>query len=173
MKNLNNGYFFIGQNKESFDTQRVVELIKQDNWVNSNTIFVNCAPEYSSILTQTINHKLSYLFNNELFEVLPLEMPYPIMNQIWNSETRAYDKNDYYVKTWLNKHIYSGYRYLFINAGKHSFDKFKLSLQNIDYKLCSLYTQEENLVPDYYAEQYNKLQGKLLYHWENSNNPNW
>lgn len=173
MKVQNKEYYYINSSKEAFDTQVVVDKIKTDRWVDSDTILVNCSPEYSSILTQNLNHRLSHMIKDELFEVLPFEMPYPIMNQVWNSNDRNYEKHDYYVKNWLNKYIYSGYKYLFISSGKHNFDKLKLSLQGIDYKLCSLYVEYDRLVPDYYGEIYYKTQGSLLYSWENVNNPNW
>jgi hypothetical protein len=173
MKIQDNNYFYISQEKEMYDTEALILKMAEDEWVQRDTIMVNCAPEYSSILTQRLNHGLSFLNRGETFEVIPFQMPYPKMSQVWNPENLQYEKNDYYVKNWLIKYINKDYKYLFISSGLHLFDRLKLSLHDIDYKLCSPYVQEDKLVPDYYVNVFNSQQGRLLYSWQNSNNPNW
>ena len=171
MKVQNKEYYYISAEKERVDAEKLIYILSHDKWVDRETILVNCAPDYSSILTQNINHRLSHLNRNDLFEVIPFQMPYPIMNQVWNSETLQYEKNDYYVKTWLNKYINKDYKYLFISSGKHTLDKLKLCLQDVDYRLCSPYVAEGALIPTYYVEIFKT--GQLLYSWENVNNTNW
>lgn len=81
---------YILMQKEIEDINRLITQIKDSKWVDSNTLFVNCFPEYSSILTQLTNHRLSYINNHELFEVINLGMPYTRMSQVWDPEDRNY-----------------------------------------------------------------------------------
>lgn len=174
-------YFKISLQKEEIDTEKLVQVIKEDKWIDSTTILVNCSPDYSSRLTQTVNHRLSHLNKNELFEVIDLQMPYPNSNQIWNPVTKSYDVFDSYLKRWCQDNLFLN-KFIFIDSGTlrgKNFNKVKLSvrphLENENFRFASLYVQDDSVfVPDYYVEKFNKsTQGGLLFQWENMDNPNW
>lgn len=177
-----NNYFYISSEKENLDSQELVKKIIKDGWVNSSTILVNCCPNYSSSLSQMINHKLSYLNKNELFECIPLETPYPNMSQIFNIQTQSYEMFDRYLIDWVRQYISPSFNYLFINSslltGKN-FNKIKMlvrtKLDPSNYRFASLYMESSSIFkPDYYTQQFDKeKQGGLLFHWENAENPNW
>lgn len=176
-----NKYFEISFEKEHADTFILIDKIRKDNWFNSSTILVNCSPDYSSRLTQTINHALSNQNKHELFEQMDLCMPYPNCNQVWNAVTKCYENFDTYLKNWINDNIYPC-NFLFIDSGTlrgKNFNKLKLSLrtklENENFRFASLYVQDDSIItPDYYVEKFNKQQqGGLLFEWENPLNPNW
>ena len=83
--------FKVSFQKEIEDARKLADMIRQDNWVDSETIIVNCSPDYSSIMCQILNHELSKSNRHELLEQLPLEMPYPNMSQVWNRDTAEYE----------------------------------------------------------------------------------
>lgn len=175
-----NNYFFVSEQKELKDTEILIDLIKRENWIDDNTIIINCSPDYSSSLCQRLNHKLSYLNNNELYLQLSLECPYPIMNQIWNPDNFEYEVFDHYLKNWVIKNIKSSYKYLFVDSGVlrgKNFNKINqaISKLDIDRRFASLYVQDDSIfTPDFYTEKFNfKKQGGLLFSWENSDNKNW
>ncbi len=176
-----NNYFRISFEKEQTDTFILIKKIREDGWFNSSTILVNCSPDYSSRLTQTVNHALSSSNKHELLEQLDLAMPYPNCNQVWNYITKCYENFDTYLKNWINDNIYPC-NFLFIDSGTlrgKNFNKLKLSLrmklENENFRFASLYVQDDSiLTPDYYVEKFNKQQqGGLLFEWENPLNPNW
>jgi hypothetical protein len=180
--NLNNNYFFINYQKEVSDIQRVCNQIKESNWMDKDTYIVNCSPDYSSTFSMHVNHKLSYLNNNELYDRLDLEMPYPVMNQVWNMYEKRYETYDQYLKYWAAKHLENGSKYLFLDSGTIrglNFEKVRLSIRGIlepdQYRFGTLYKEKNSIFkPDFFAEEYDfKLQGGLLFEWENSDNPNW
>lgn len=182
MERNQNKYFYISENKEIVDTSTLIGEIKNEGWISSSTIIVNCSPDYSSRLVQAINHRLSYLNNDELFECIPLEMPYPNMNQIYNTFTKSYEFFDRYLADWVRQHISKQNNYLFIDSGTlrgKNFNKVKTfikpKLEPENYRFASLYVQSTSIfIPDYYIEMFNKEeQGGLLFSWENVNNPNW
>ncbi len=172
----------ISIHKEISDIDKLSKIIEDSKWVSKSMIIVNCSPDYSSICTQMLSHKLSHLNDNELFEQLYLEMPYPNMTQIWNKETCEYEYFDRYLSLWAAKYIRSGYNYLFVDSatirGKN-FNKVKLSIKTRldieDYRFASMYVESKSIfVPDYYVEQYSsENDGELTFSWENENNPNW
>jgi len=169
-------------NKELEDIDKLSKIIENSNWVSKSMIIVNCSPDYSSICTQMVNHKLSHLNDNELFEQMYLELPYPNMSQIWNRDTCEYEYFDRYLSLWVAKYIKSGYNYLFVDSatirGKN-FNKVKLSIKQYldpnEYKFASLYVEEKSIfLPDFYVEKYcTDINGELTFSWENENNPNW
>lgn len=178
----NNKYFFVSYEKEVADSKKLVEQIAKSNWVSSNTIIVNCSPDYSSRVTQMVNHKLSYLNKNELYECIDLEMPYPIMSQIWNKTDKNFQLFDNYLLDWVRTHISSQFDYLFIDAGTirgKNFTKVRNAIKNKlelpTFRFASLYVEEESIFhPDYFVEKYDRYsQGGLLFEWENVDNPNW
>lgn len=174
-----NKYFEIDYAKEIEDSLKLASIIRDDKWIDKDTIIVNCSPDYSSICSQIINHNLSDLNKNELFEQIPLEIPYPNMSQIWNRTEYVYEMYDKYLINWIRQYISSSYKYLFIDSGTirgKNFSKLKSVLRDkTDFKLASLYVQDDSIiVPDYYVEKFNfNNQGGLLFRWENLKNPNW
>lgn len=174
-------YFKIDGIKEQLDTQYLIDQIKSDKWFTRSSIIVNCFPEYSSRLTQSLNHGLSSMNKHELFEQIDLQMPYPSYNQVWNNTTKNYETYDTYLKNWINDNIYPC-NFLFVNAGTLSgknFNKLKLSLrsklENENFRFASLYVEDTSIIiPDYYVHQFNREKdGGLLFEWENPLNPNW
>lgn len=181
MKNKENKYFRVSIEKEFNDTQKLIKLIKEDEWFKPSTILVNCSPDYSSRLTQSINHGLSFTNRNELLEQMDLAMPYPNSSQVWNPSTKSYDIYDTYLKNWINENVYPC-NFLFIDSGVlrgRNFNKLKLSLrnklENENFRFASLYVQDDSiLIPDFFIEKFNKQEhGGLLFDWENPLNPNW
>ena len=182
LENLNNKYFYISLEKEQVDSLALIDKIKQDEWINSSTIIVNCSPDYSSKLVQLVNHKLSFKNKNELYEVVPLEMPYPNMTQIFNPATHDFEMFDRYLVEWVKNNIDKSFNYLFIDSGTlrgKNFSKVKMfirsKLEPDQYRFASLYLQSTSVfTPDYYVEKFDKeVQGGLLFQWENVDNPNW
>lgn len=176
---LENKYFIVSYEKELADSKRLIDKIKEESWVNSDTIIVNCFPEYSSRLCQLVNHKLSYLNRNELFEVIDLAMPYPNMAQVWDPEERAYKLYIKYLSDWTRKNINDVYKYLFIglDAIGSNFMRLKTCLRpKLEPEHCrfaSLYAEKDGtFLPDFFIEAYDKSK-ELLFEWENMNNPNW
>ena len=106
--------YFISIEKQIIDTTSLVEEIKKSNWIDRDTIIVNCYPDYSSITTQLINHKLCYLNHNELFETISLELPYKSMNQIWNKRIFNFQIFDKYLVDWIALNVNKEHKYLFI-----------------------------------------------------------
>lgn len=177
-----NRYFFVGYDKELVDSLTVIDKLAKDRWVGKDTVLINCAPDYSSRLTQLVNHKLSYLNTNELFETINLELPYPNMSQVWNAADKNYQHFDKYLIDWVRLNMHSLNTYLFINISTvtgRSFSKLKsvikARMDTINYRFCTLYLEEESVfIPDYFVEMYDKYsQGGLLFEWENTDNPNW
>ena len=160
-------------NKEITDSYKLAYMIGEDGWIDDNTIIVNCSPDYSSIVCQIVNHTLSSFNNNELHEMITLEMPYPTMSQIWNSDSKQWELFSRYLPMWVNK-LDKNYKYLFIDSavirGKNFFLLKSAILGKIDYKLASLYVDESSiLIPDYYIEK----ASQVIFSWENPANPNW
>lgn len=177
-----NKYFFVNNQKEFSDIEKLCKLVRDSNWIDDNTIIVNCSPDYTSNVSMILNHKLSYLNKNELFERIDLEMPYPIMNQVWNVEEKKYETYDQYLKYWVAKHVNSNSKYLFIDSGTIrgiNFEKLRYSIKNViepdQYRFATLYKEKNSIFkPDFFVEEYDfSKQGGLLFEWENSDNPNW
>lgn len=170
-------YYYISLEKEIADSYRLAELIRKDEWMDDNTIIVNCSPDYSSITSQIVNHRLSIDNSHELYEQLYLEMPYPTMNQVWNRDSWEWEKWDKYLQIWFTQ-IDKDNKYLFLDSGVirgQNFSKLRVFARGLDYKLASLYVEEKALVtPDYKVEVFSSAeQGGLLFEWENPLNPNW
>lgn len=172
----------ISPEKEQADTLKLVEMIKKEGWIDGYTIIVNCSPDYSSRLSMEINHRLSHLNSNELYEMVPLEMPYPNTTQIYNVRTKEFELFDSYLNTWIKNEVSSSYKYLFIDGGTirgKNFNKVKLCIRKEldpdNYRFASLYMENKSIFkPDYIIETFNQeTQGGLLFHWENIDNPNW
>lgn len=179
-RNLKNDYKLITFEKERIDTKELVELIKISDWVKPNMIIVNCFPEYSSRLCQSLNHGLSVLNKHELFEIVNLPMPYPNMAQVWDADERVYKGYVRYLTDWIRKYITSHDNYLFasLDSGTSNLTKLKSlvrsKMENEQYRFATIYKEKNNtLTPDFYVEEYDETQGELAFQWENLNNPNW
>lgn len=163
--------------KEVEDSRRLAEKIREDGWMDSDTLIVNCSPDYSSICCQVINHSLSSGNRHELYEQLSLEMPYPTMSQIFNRDTGEWELFSKYLPLWVSRQDKKA-KYLFIDSATVRGKNFSLlksaCLNRLNYKLASLYVEESSLlIPDYYVERYSQKDGGLIFEWENPLNPNW
>lgn len=179
---MRNNYFFVSYEKENIDSTILISKIASSSWLQRDTILVNCSPDYTSRLIQLMNHKLSYLNNNELFEVIDLEMPYPTMYQIWDGEEKVYKTYGNYLLSWVQKHLKKSNNYLFVDSATcrgNNFTTLKSiingKIENENYRFASIYLQDNSIfTPDFYVEKFNKsTQGGILFEWENINNPNW
>jgi hypothetical protein len=168
-----NKYFQISYEKELIDSKSLIEKIKASGWISTEMVIVNCFPDYSSRLTQLVNHKLSFLNANDLFEVIDLQMPYPNMTQVWNPCDRKYQAFYNYMSDWARTNLFSTSKYLFVSAGENlsSIRPFmKVKLEPDDYKFATLYSKVTDPEPDFWIEKYER---QLLFEWENMDNPNW
>lgn len=183
MVQINRGnYFYVTNEKETMDTNKLVSQIRDSGWISPELILINCSPDYSSRVTQILNHGLSYLNNNELYEVRDLNMPYPNMVQVWDQEDRCYKQYIRYLADWARRNISSGEKYIFVDSGTLRGVNFtrlrsiiKGKVDEDSYRFATLYLQDNSIfTPDFYVEKFNKeKQGGLLFEWENVNNPNW
>lgn len=165
-------YNMVSYEKELLDTKRLVGRIKESGWVSPDMTIVNCFPEYSARVAQLANHGLSHLNKNELFEQIDLQMPYPNMSQVWNQCDRVYQAFSKYLSDWIRLNVDRGKKYLFISAAENLLqvrNVAKLKLEPDEYRLATVYV-EEDYKPDFYVEVHS---GKLLFQWENMDNPNW
>lgn len=174
-KQTQSNLYFVSYEKEVQDTLVLVNELRESNWVSSDMVIVNCYPDYSSIVSQIVNHKLSYMNRNELYEQINLEMPYPSMAQIWNRNTFEYEMYDRYLAEWVNKNVSQDMKYLFVTALMVSpapFTKLKgLMRDKADYKIVSLYSQS-SIDTDFNIKQV-PAQDRILFGWQNSNNKNF
>lgn len=168
--------FMVTYDKEDKDIEILIGLLKEADWLKRDTFFINCFPEYSSRLTHLLSHKLSYLNNHEPFEVLDLKMPYPNMVQVWDNEDKMFKMYIKYLSDWVRKNINKVERFLFIgtDTSGSNFTRLKSMVNGrVDeenYRFATLYKSKEGIfLPDYYVQEY---EGKVLFQWENSNNPN-
>lgn len=165
--------------KEIQDSKALAKLIGLNGWVDSDTIIVNCSPDYSSIMCQIVNHELSYINRNELFEQVFLEMPYPTMNQVWNRDKAEFQNFEFYLKSWIQNYVSKDYKYLFLDSGTlrgKNFSKVHSALRGrAEARFGCLYLQDDSIFkPDYFVEKFNfNNQGGLIFEWENPKNPNW
>ena len=181
-REIQNNYFTVRTSKEDIDSGGLVEVIKKDGWMSSEVIIVNCFPYYSSRLTQYVNHRLSHLNKNELYEQVVLEMPHNSSNQVWNSISKSYEIFDTYLKSWVNENVYSSVKYLFVSSDTtevRELNKIRTSvrqvLDNSNFRFASLYIYKNSkFIPDYYVYEVDReKQGEILFQWENIDNPNY
>lgn len=178
----NNKLYEITCEKEISDARLLAKKIGDDKWIDSSVVLVVCSPDYSSLSLQIINHKLSLFNGNEPFEQLQLEMPYPIMSQVWDRESFQYEKFERYLQKWINKYIITDVKYLFYDSatlrGKNFWNlhmMLRSKIERDNYKFASLYVEKNSVfMPDYYINIFDKEKdGGLIFEWENPNNPNW
>jgi len=179
-ENLKNKYKLITLEKEIVDTKKLIEIIKVSGWIKSDMIIINCFPEYSSRLCQSLNHGLSILNKDELFEVINLPMPYPNMVQVWDIDDKVYKFYTRYLTEWAQKYITCHDNYLFtsLDFSTSNFTSVKAmvrsKMENEQYRFATLYKEKNSiLVPDFYIEDFDETKEELAFQWENLNNPNW
>jgi hypothetical protein len=168
---------FIEQEREISNSNYLINELIMSGWLEKDVVLVNCGPQYSSRLTQLINHKTSYLNGNELFEQISLELPGKGMNQVLCYDFREYISFDRYLAEWIAKHVTKTAKFLFITNTIFSGRKLnkvkmlmKAKIENLDnMKFLSLYTMEGSIVkPDYTHRTFNK-DNKPVFFWENTN----
>lgn len=168
---------YVTFDKEIEVYNKLIESIRLDEFVDSNTILVNCSPEYSSILTQLANHKLSHLNSNELFYQIPLEMPFPVMSQVYNKETGEIEIFDKYLIRWGISKLYRTYKYLFLSSATLSGKSLrqvqlavKTRLDSDNFRFAVAFHNEKSIFnPHYIGTTY---EDTVTFQWENMNNPN-
>ena len=168
------GYFYIDREKEYKDTLKLISKIESSGWVDENLVIVVCSPEYSSMICQLINHKLSHLNNDKPFEMDFLEMPYP------NEETLSKDEYIYMCETLSEKYRHTNKKLLLIDSGCLRGSNFTILKNQLigsvsNFRFGCLYIQSNSkFQPDFYSERFDfEKDGGLLFWWENENNPFW
>jgi hypothetical protein len=168
------GYFNIDREKEYKDTLNLIAKLESSNWVDDKLIIVVCSPEYSSMLCQLINHKLSHLNHNKPFDMEFLEMPYP------NEETLSKSEYSLLCEELADKYKDSDVKLLLIDSGCLRGANFTTLKNHLigkvsDFKFGCLYIQMDSIFePDFYVEKFNfETDGGLEFWWENENNPYW
>lgn len=183
METIKNRYYFVTYDKELRDTLSLLKRIKESGWVDDSVTIVNCAPLYSGRICQVLNHKLSYLNENELFEQVDLEIPYPNMSQVWNVEEKEFQLFESYVDKWIKTHIRKDRKYLFVDlcicGDTRNLHKLKMIIKKVlepdNYRFATLYLNSSSaFAPDYFVQEinFNEKEG-ILFEWENIDNPNW
>ena len=179
---MENNFYYISYEKQIADINLLVEKLKADHfqgdgWIGENLVLVNCAPNYSSILTQIVNHRLSHLNHNECFETLTLELPPVSGSQVWNPIEQEYVSFEGYLNWWNSRMVHTRAQYLFltsaiIGTGRNFVSilrKFRGDRNKL--KLACVYLDNESIVtPEFHVEQLEKRKGKPLFEWENHDN---
>ena len=168
---------FVDHLKELEDSNQVIDLFlnKYKDWMDSDVILVNCGPQYSSRLTQLINHKTSFLNRNKLYEQINLELPLEGESQVWDYDAKEYLAFDKYLHNWIQKHIiFKEAKYLFITntifTGK-SLNKVRLLMKGRtnEYKFLATNCAWESIFkPDIVFRQYGISEPPVFF-WENKN----
>lgn len=168
-------YHKVSYNDERLESDNLIDKIVETDWLKPDTILVNCFPEYSSRLTYLLAHKLSYLNNNELYEVVDLKMPYKTMIQVWDPDDMIFKMYGNYLSDWIRKNLHPSNRYLFVASDVFNpFQKLKSMLKgkidNENIRFATLFKpRDATFLPDIFAHEY---AGTLLFQWENIDNPN-
>lgn len=166
---------FISNIGEDTRTESLIDKIKQDWWVDDDTIIINCLPEYSSRLSHSLSHILSSLNNNEIIDVINLNIPYPNMSQVRDiSKAFEYTLFDIYLRDWMIANVRKGVKYLFnslLTLDGKSLKKIEVAMKSRlhnDFRFSAMYMHyESHLIPDYYVEEYKE---RPIFSWENTNN---
>lgn len=176
MEKMENKYHMVTYDKEDGDTRTLIEKVKQAGFIYPDMLIINCFPEYSSRLVHMVNHSLSHLNKHELFEVIDLKMPYPNMGQVWDNQEKSYRGFTRYLMDWIRLNINSHDKYLFLSteASCNNFLKLKSlvksKLEYANFLFASIYTHKERVfTPDIYVQEH---EGRVLFQWENVDNPN-
>lgn len=165
--------------KEINDSLILARMIEEDGWVDDNTIIVCCSPDYSSITCQILNHALSNSNDGELLAQVYMEMPYPTMNQIWNTSSKEYELFDKYVVNFVSS-LDKNYKYLLVDSATLRGKNFTrarqcMNARSLDSRYASVYLQDDSIfIPDYYVEKFSKTEdGGIVFQWESPLNKNW
>ena len=168
--------FYISESKELSDIDKLVDIIKQDGWIDGETTIVVCSPEYSSIICQILCHRLSYLRQYVPLDLDFLEMPYPGGQGLSNA------RYEQLIHQFACKHKNKLNKLLFIDSGvlrgqNYTTLKRIMSnyMSNILTKYACVYKQQDSIFePDYCVETFDFEQdGGLTFWWEDPNNPYW
>lgn len=171
---------FIELEREASHSNYLIQELIMNGVMQRDMVLVNCAPEYSSRLTQLINHKTSYLNKNELYEQISLDLPKKGMNQVLSYDEKEFISFDRYLSEWINRYVTKDAKFLFVqnvvHTGKH-LNKIWLSLksklENLDnMKFVSLYVQEDALmttIPNFIYQQKFQKENPPIFFWENTN----
>ncbi len=169
---MENKILYIGEDRETIDQNRLINRIYESGFVDGDTVLINCQPDFSSILTQRTNHKMSFVNNNSLFESYSLEIPTKGMKQIWNRDELEFQSFDLYLHSWVKKYTSNKLKYLFLASVIHSeaYNKLTSLLKGTfseeQFMVACVYLSElSSVVPDLYVE---KVPGRVLFSWENS-----
>ena len=168
--------FYISESKELSDINKLVDIIKQDDWVDGETTIVVCSPEYSSIICQILCHRLSYLRKYVPLDLDFLEMPYPGgqglsdagYEQLIHQFATRY-KNKLNKLLFIDSGVLRGRNYTTLKRIMSSY------MSNILTKYACVYKQQDSIFePDYCVETFDFEQdGGLTFWWEDPNNPYW
>jgi hypothetical protein len=174
MRKTNQGYFVSGT-EELAAIFTLINQIKLDQWLDGTTILVNCAPQFTSITAQHLNHALSAANNLQLFEVLNLELPTTVQSQVWNAETAEYLSFDKYLIQWIYKYIAPHQKYLFIsNVAEPVLSKVrsrvKIKLEDERFRFATVYKPAGGFKADYNVAEYDPEHGLPVFHWEHPGN---
>lgn len=107
-----------------------------------------------------------------------MEMPYPVMSQVWDRQTGEYISFDKYVTSFIGK-LDKNYKYLFVDTatlrGKN-FTRVRQSTtaRDLNVRYASVYLENDSIfTPDYFQEKFSNISDPLIFEWENSLNKNW
>jgi hypothetical protein len=154
-----NKYFRIGREKEHKDIQTLIEMLRPE--ITSNTIIVNCSPDYSSIISQQVAHAY---FDNPL-TMLSFEMPYPNteFEKVYEAHCREFAEN-----------LEPNTHYVFIDSGILRGRNFKTLYDNLNiyahkstnYHFACLYCQDDAIFnADYCVDWFNREEDGMLNFW--------
>ena len=170
-------YFFVSPLKELDDIYSLFDILKKDKWIIEGEVptIVICSPEYSSIMSQILLHKLSFLNKHVPFNCDFLVMPYPDGGSELTDEEYIEIINDFALR-----YESTGKKLLFLNSAVLSDSNFTTLKNNLLRYLDSncirfgcLYKQSDSIFePDYCVETFDlESQGGLMFWWEDINNP--
>ena len=127
--------------EEVKDTVLLASLIKEDGWVNDETILVNLSPSYSSIMGQILQHQLG---SRDLHDMIYVPFPHKGMSQVWDHLTGEYPYYDKYIQsfiTCLDKRLSYLFFTSYVGEGK-MIARLSLLLRNreVNHKIACLYS---------------------------------
>lgn len=168
---------FVDDKRELTNSNYLIHKLIDSGFMEEDVLIVNCSPEYSSRLAQLINHKTSYLNNNETYEQINLDIPAKSRSQVFSFEDKEYQMFDRYFSNWMNKYYLSGQKYLFVIntvfTGK-KINKIKLGMKakgvdSSNMLFISLYCNENSqFKPDLYCTKFSETNPPVFF-WENKN----
>jgi len=173
-------YFLISLEKEFSDALVLADQINNSTWLKDSKqkiVIVNCSPDYSSVLSMLLAHKLSVHNNHIPLPLFHLQMPYP--------NSTPMDTKECHVSTYElfgKLAALDNPKILFVDAGVLRGLNFTALRDNAlkefpqeNIAFACLYLQNNSVfVPEFYVEKFDpNEQGGLMFHWENPANPMW